>query len=184
MFQVDRQVAEFEPDDDAAPHREHSPYPSWPPRPATVVAAMFVGSSLFFINFVDIDFAGNLSDLYGWPLSHRHPPANPIPASRALAAATLVADLFISAILLASACVTTQVGACLLVRSPRLTVRVLVFVIAATAMLLAVGRWKQNFLTYFLYTGFYYSVASLIVLVVSVLFRLELPTVEASESAE
>ncbi len=93
----------------------------------------------------------------------------------------MAADLVISAALLASACVTTQVAACLLVRSPRLTVRILGLAVAAVAMLLAACRWKEDYLAYFLYTGFYYSVASLVVLVVSVLFHLELPSCEDPE---
>jgi hypothetical protein len=179
MPEVHRPVAEAAAPDEAAPRRDRSPYEYWPPRLSTVIAALFVGGSLFFINFVDVNFAQNLSDLYGWPFSHHYthhytPPRHLAP-SRAFAIAAMAADLVILALLLASACVTTQVAACLLVRTPRLTVRILILVVFVTAMLLAAYRWKEDYLTFVLYGGFYYSVASLIVLLLSLLLRLELP---------
>jgi hypothetical protein len=178
MPYLSRPVAEAETVEEAGPHRDRYPYPYGPPRLATVIAALFVGSSLFFINFVDVDFARNLSDLYGWPFGHRPRAPRTPDLSGVQAAAVLGADLLISAILLASACATTQVAACLLVRSPRLTVRILSIGVLVTAMLLAASRWKEGYFIYVLYGGFYYSVASLIVLILSVLLRLELPRVE------
>jgi hypothetical protein len=174
MFQVHHTIAEIEPADEAGAHGDRSPYRYGPLRLSTIIAGLFVGSSLFFINFVDLDFAQNLSDMYGWPFRHHFRPVQNPGSSNAAAAA----DLVISVLLLASACVTTQVAACLLVRSPRLTVRILTIGVLITAMLLAASRWKHNYFSYVLYGGFYYSVASLIVLVLSVLLRLELPRFE------
>jgi hypothetical protein len=174
MSQVHHHVAEIEPADEVDSHRAHSPYPLWPPRLSTVIAGLFVGSSLFFVNFVDVEFAQNLSDMYGWPFSHHFQPVQNLGPSNAAA----VADLVISVLLLASACVTTQMAACLLVRSPRLTVRILTIGVLIAAMLLAASRWKNNYLSYVLYGGFYYSVASFIVLILSVLLHLELPRFE------
>jgi hypothetical protein len=176
MSRANCPVVEAERSVEAGPQRNRSPYEYWPPRLSTVVAALFVGSSLFFIIFVDVDFYQ-----YGWPLSHHLTPRTSPASSGSVSVAALAADLVISAALLASACVTTQVAACLLVRSPRLTVRILGFVVIVIAMLLAACRWKANYFTYVLYGGFFYSVASLAVLVVSVLLRLELPRVEDPE---
>jgi hypothetical protein len=180
MSQVHRPVAEVEPADEAGPDGDRSFDRFGPLRLSTVIAALFVGSSLFFINFVDVDFAQNLSEMYGWPFSHRFRPAGPpVPSTAAMAA-----DLAISVLLLASACLTTQVAACLLVRSPRLTVRILTIGVLITAILLAASRWKNHYISYVLYGGFYYSVASFIVLALSVLLRLELPGFEDRSSRE
>jgi hypothetical protein len=178
MSPLDPAVVEVEPSGESDPQPDRRPPPYWPPRPATVVAALFVGSSLVFINLVDADFARNLSELYGWPFRFHFLTPDPSRSSWGFYFAALAADLVISAALLASACATTQVAACLLVRSPRLTVRILSLAVAAVAMLLAACRWKEDYLAYFLYTGFYYSVASLVVLATSVLLRLELPNCE------
>jgi hypothetical protein len=180
MPQVQYTITEIEPAEEAGPQRERPPYRLGPLRLSTVIAALFVGFSLFFINFVDVDFAQNLSEMYGWPFSHHFQHASPPgPSSAAVAA-----DLVISVLLLASACVTTQVAACLLVRSPRLTIRILSIGVLITAMLLAASRWRNHYFSYVLYGGFYYSVASSIVLVLSVLLRLELPRFEDRSSRE
>jgi hypothetical protein len=179
MSRLDRPVAELGVTEEAGPHRDRSWYPYWPPRPTTIVAALLVGSSLYWMAFVDPDFARNLSDLYGWPFSFRL--AAPNEPLGGLSAAALAADLVIALALLASACATTQVAACLLVRSPRITLRIVGFAIAVIAMFLAGCRLNDNFLADVFYTGFYYSVASLVVLVACGLLRLELPRRDETE---
>lgn len=152
----------------------------WPPRPSTILAALLVGCSLFLMNGVDAEFALNLSGLYGWPFTYRDDPAGVAAASgpRSFHTLALMADLAIALVLLAASCVTTQMAACLLVRKPRVTLRVLGLVVAGTALFLAAYRLRENFLSYVLHGGFYYSVASLMVLVACWVFHLELPAVE------
>ena len=120
MPPLDPVVVEVEPFGESDPQPDRHLPPCWPPRPATVVAALFVGSSLVFINLIDADFARNLSELYGWPFRFHFSAPDPPRSSGGFYLAALAADLVISAALLVSACVTTQVAACLLVRSPRL----------------------------------------------------------------
>jgi hypothetical protein len=69
------------------------------------------------------DFARNLSDLYGWPFFYRLAAPNEPPGGSYVVA--LAADLAIALALLASACATTQVAACPLVRSARNTLRII-----------------------------------------------------------
>jgi hypothetical protein len=175
MSQLDRPVALFDRSDEVGPHRARSLYPFWPPRPSTVVAAVLVGCSLFWMAFIDREFARNLSEGYGWPFHYHFEGPNDPGPSGGFYAAAMAADLAIAVALLASACATTQIAACSLVRSPRLTLRILGFVIAVIAMFLAACRLKETFLACVFYTGFYYGLASLIVLLVCLLLRLELP---------
>src|SRR5262245_59313349 len=176
MSQLHRPVAQLERSDEAGPHRARSLYPLWPPRPSTVVAALFVGCSLFWMTFIDREFARNLSEGYGWPFHYHFEGPNDHPGpSGSFYLAALATDLAIAVALLASACATTQIAACSLVRSSRFTLRIVGFVIAVIAMFLAACRLKETFLTCVLYTGFYYGLASLIVLVACLLLRLELP---------
>jgi hypothetical protein len=174
MSQLHRPVAEVEPAGEAGPHRARSFSAYWPPRPATVVAALVVASSLYWMTFVDQDFARNLSKWYGWPFRYHFMDPRDAGPARIFYTAALAADLAISVALLASACAVTQIAAHLLVRSPRLTLRIIGFLIVAIALLLAGYRWKVTFLVVFS-SGFFYSLVSLIVLVVCLLLHLELP---------
>ncbi len=181
MSRLDRPVAEVGITDEAGPQWDRSWSLYWPPRPTTIVAALLVGCSLFWMTFIDREFAWNLSELYGWPFRYQFTgPNDPGPPSGPYAAA-LVADLAVSLALLAAACVTTQLAACMLVRSPRITLRILGFAVAVIALFLAGCRLKDSFLADVLRTGFYYSVASLTVLVACVLLRLELPRRDEAE---
>jgi hypothetical protein len=175
MSHLDRPVAEVEPIDEAGPHRDRSGYPFWPPRLSTVVTAVIVGSSLFWMTFIDADFARNLSEGYGWPFRYQLAGPNGPGPPGGFYLAALVADLAVSVALLASACATTQIAACLLVRSPRFTLRILAFVVAVIALFLAGCRLRETFLADVFHTVFYYSVASLVALVVCLLLHLELP---------
>ena len=175
MSQLERPVAEVEPADEARPHRVRSLSTYWPPRPATVVAALVVASSLYWMTFVDQDFARNLSDLYGWPFRYHFMDPREAGPAGVFYTAALAADLAILVAMLASACAITQIVACLLVRSPRLTLRIVGHLIAVIALLLAGWRLKAALLIDLFYSGFFYSLASLIVLVVCLLLHLELP---------
>jgi hypothetical protein len=181
MLQLDRPVAQVERSDEVGPQRARSLYPYWPPRPSTAVAAVLVGCSLFWMTFIDQDFARNLSEGYGWPFHYHFEGPNDPGPSGGFYIAALAADLAIAVALLASACATTQIAACSLVRSPRFTLRILGFVIAVIALFLAACRLKETFLICVFYTGFYYGLASLIVLVVCLLLRLELPLRDDAE---
>ncbi len=70
MSPLDPVVVEVEPSGESDPQPDRRPPPCWPPRPATIVAALFVGSSLFFMNLIDADFVMNLSEQYGWPFRY------------------------------------------------------------------------------------------------------------------
>ena len=181
MTHFGRPAAEWERSEEIGPLRVRSLYPYWPPRPAMVVAGLLVGSSLFWMAFVDRDFARDLSDLYGWPFCYRLARSARSGWSGLLLAAALVADLGVSLALLASACATTQIAACLLVRSPRITLRIVGFVVAVIALFLAGCRLNKIFLTDVFRISFYYSVASLIALVICLLFGLELPRRDDAE---
>jgi hypothetical protein len=159
---------------EARPHRVRSLSTYWPPRPATVVAALVVASSLYWMSFVDQEFARNLSKGYGWPFRYHFMDRGQAGPAGVFYTAALAADLAISVALLASACAITQIAAHLLVRSPRLTLRIIGFTIVVIALLLAGCRWKVTFRVVFS-SGFFYSVVSLIVLVVCLLLHLELP---------
>jgi hypothetical protein len=184
MFPGARQLVDAAPPEGAVlglvrPRTEY-----WPPRPSTIIAAVIVGASLIWMNFVEPDLARGLSDRYGWPFAYRLTSSRPTGPSRALYAAALGADLMISAALLASAFVTTQLMACLLVKSPRVTVRLLGQVVVASALFLAGCRLRENFLAYFLIIGFCYGLASFIVLVTCLLLRLELPRRDDLEGSD
>jgi hypothetical protein len=183
MSQVDRTLVEAAPSDDVGSDRCRSLYPLWPPRPATIGATLFVALSLFWIIFIDWEVAGSLSALYGWPFHYRFSAHGPTPSSGTFYAAALAADLVVMVALLASTYVTTQIGACLLVRSPRLTLRAIGASVIALALILA-GCRREAFLWDLFRTGFYYSLASFSVMLACVLFRLELPKVDDREQPE
>jgi hypothetical protein len=175
MSWVRRSIDEVESSDKASPYRSRSPYPLWPPRLSTIVAGLFVGFSLFWMNFVDHVFAGALADKYGWPFTCRLTSPKTLSFSQNVYTAAMVADLAISAALLVSACVTTQLMACLLARSRRLTLADLIIVIAAAALLLAGCRLEETFLPRIVLICFFYSLGSLIVLLICRVLHLELP---------
>ncbi len=151
------------------------------PRPSAVVAALFVAASLVWIVFLDpSSLAMDTANRFGWPLSFRllidtmsHPSA-PAP-SLLLVVAVVAVNLALGLALVASALVTTHIGACLLVGKSRTTVRSLCLTVVAVALFLGLCRWQKGFLMHALYWASFYGVASLIMIVTALLIRLELP---------
>lgn len=183
MSPGDRPLADTAVSAEDLPEPERPRVEYWPPRPSTVVAALVVGASLIWMNLdrVGRDFAMYFAERYGWPFSYRLTVSqDPGPSGALFAAAAMAADLVVWAALLASACATTQIAAYLLVRSPRLNVRHLGLWVFTIALFLAGCRLKEGFLIHSFLVGFYYGLASLIVLGACLLLRLELPIRETT----
>jgi hypothetical protein len=181
MRQGVRPAAEAAPPDEDAPVRDRPRCGWWVPRLPTIFAAVLVGYSLFVMVFLDQNVGKPPAARYGWPFTYRvvqhyglHPPLR-------LGTGALAADLVIAAALLASSCFTTQVAACLLMRSTCIKLRSACCVVAALALCFAACKFRPIVLVLALYVGYYYSLASPILPILMMLMRLELPKCDRPE---
>jgi hypothetical protein len=129
----------------------------WLPRPTTILTAIVVGLALFTAVSIDQIVPRGFTRASG-------PPA-PIDDG-AVATAYVIAVA-----LLASACLTTQLLACLFVESPRLTIRSVCLWIAVVALFLALWRSGSALVLLILLAAFDYSVASPMILVLLLVGR-------------
>jgi hypothetical protein len=151
MSRLDRTAEATAPREPSAPRPERHRYGWWIPRPSTILTAIVVGLALFTAVSIDQIVPRNVTRASGPP---------PLIDSGAVAATYVIAVA-----LLASACLTTQILACLFVESPRLTIRSACLWIAVVALFLALWRSGSALVLLILLAAFGYSVASPMILV-------------------
>jgi hypothetical protein len=129
----------------------------WTPRPSTILAATVGGIELFTTLSIDKVVPVNLTGASGAPPS--------------IESGAMAAKYVIAAALLASACLTTQILACLLVESPRLTIRSSCLWIAAVALFLALWRSGSAIVLLIFMAALAYSVAGPLIVATVILAR-------------
>jgi hypothetical protein len=151
MSRLDRTAVATAPREPGAPRPDRHRSGRWIPRPSTILTAIVVGLALFTAVSIDQMVPPNFTGGSGPP-----PPID----SGAVATTYVIAVA-----LLASACLTTQILACLFVESPRLTIRSACLWIAVVALFLALWRSGSALVLLILLAAFGYGVASPMILV-------------------
>ena len=136
----------------------------WIPRPSTLFTAMVaglpLGGAITLAHYFGVPLA---SSLLGYFFGYQMIPRG---GTAILDAGALAADIALTLALLASACATTQILACRLAPSARLTVRSACLWIVAFALYLGLLRTEFFALLLLLIPGFSYALASPILLLV------------------
>lgn len=126
-----------------------------------MVAGLPLGGAVTLAHYSGVPLA---SSLLGWFFGYQVIPRS---GTATVDAGALAADIALALALLASACATTQILACRLVPSPRLTVRSACLWIVAFALYLGLLRMEfLALLLLLLIPGFSYALASPILLLV------------------
>jgi hypothetical protein len=157
MSRPDRSAEATAPREPGAPRPDRHRSGWWIPRPSTILTAVVVGLALFTAVSIDQVAPRNLAGAPG--------PLPPIDSGG------LRPVHVIAVALLASACLTTQVLACLFVESPRLTIRSACLWIAVVALFLALWQSGSALVLLILLAAFGYSVASPMILVLLLVGR-------------
>jgi hypothetical protein len=150
MSRLDRIAEATDPRKPIASRPDRRRSDQWAPRPSTIATAIVVGLAHFAAVSIDQIVPRGLSGAPG--------PPPPIDSGG-------WQPIYVIAIaLLASACLTTQILACLFVESPRLTIRSACLWIAVVALFLALWRSGSALVLLLLLTAYGYSLASPIIL--------------------